>query len=223
MRDDFFKLMLVTNKQDKPLGEYLKLVVSCVEAGVTSVQLREKGLSFDALLEFGRELQAVLKQFAVPLIINDSVEIAYRLDADGVHLGQSDGAVLSARQRLGDDKIIGLTVETIEQVNIANSSPIAYIGLSAIFPSKNKANIKTIWGCDGLEKVAKLSKVPVVAIGGINEANVEEVIMAGAHGIAAIGAFHDIEPALTTKNLYKLINGITHDNRTNFRDLKVAQ
>jgi thiamine-phosphate pyrophosphorylase len=223
MRDDFFKLMLVTNKQDKPLGEYLKLVVSCVKAGVTSVQLREKGLSFEALLEFGRELQAVLKPFAVPLIINDSVELAYQLDADGVHLGQSDGAVLSARQRLGGDKIIGLTVETIEQAAVANSLPIDYIGLSSIFPSKNKANIKTIWGCEGLKKVARLSKVPVVAIGGINEANVKDVVRAGAHGIAAIGAFHDGEPALTTKNLYKLIGSRTHDTRTNLRDLKVTQ
>jgi thiamine-phosphate pyrophosphorylase len=206
MRDQFFKLMLVTDKKDKPLGEYLKFIIACVESGVTSVQLREKKISYKALLEFGKALQAILKPRSIPLIVNDSIKVACQLDADGVHLGQSDGSVLKARQKLGENKIIGVTVDAFEQINIVNILPVNYIGVSSVFPTKNKKNIRTIWGCGGLAKIVKLSNFPMIAIGGINEANISEVIEAGAHGIAAIGAFHDARnPSNVIKNLCKQI------------------
>jgi len=215
--------MLVTNKQDSSLKEYLDFVIACVESGVTSVQLREKKLSFDVLIEFGRMLQSVLKPRSIPLIVNDSIEITRELNADGVHLGQSDGNVSRARQELGDNKIIGLTIDAMEQINSANELPIDYIGVSAVFPTKNKPDVATIWGCDGLEKVAKLSRTPTVAIGGINETNIGEVIKTGVHGIAAIGAFHDAkDPRDATKNLCKHIYGIKYD-RTNIGSIEGAQ
>jgi thiamine-phosphate pyrophosphorylase len=203
MRNSFFKLMLVTNRCGKPLGEYLEFIACCVRSGVTSVQLREKNLSFDELLEFGRELQSVLSPLSIPLMINDNVELAYQLDADGIHLGQSDGSVLMARKRLGDQKLIGLSVGTVDELEEANALPIDYIGLGVVFPTKNK-DVKTVLGYDGLTKLAKLSKFPVVAIGGINETNIDSVLRSGAWGVAAIGAFHDaLDPSVVTKNLIK--------------------
>jgi len=201
--------MLVTNKGNLPIDDYLKFIAICASAGITSVQLREKKLSRAALLDFGGKLKAILKPFKIPLIINDNVEVAYQLDAEGVHLGQSDGSALEARQKLGKDKIIGLSISTKEQLQAANTLPIDYVGIGAIFPTRNKANISTIWGCEGLKKIAPLSVRPVIAIGGINETNILEVIRAGAHGIAAIGAFHDTqEPENTIRNLSNNIEGI---------------
>jgi thiamine-phosphate pyrophosphorylase len=208
----FYKLVLVTNAcvQSNSLSraEYLAFIARCAEAGITAVQLREKSLSYTDLVAFGKKVQSVLKPFAVPLIVNDSVQLALDLDADGVHLGQSDGCVLEARRVLGANKIIGQSIESIAQLSVANQMPLDYVGISAIFPTRNKLNIETIWGCDGLKQMASLTNLPIIAIGGINELNVFDVMEAGADGIAAIGAFHDAQdPALTTKNLLHFIEG----------------
>ena len=222
MKDHFYKLMLVTNKNDQALDKYLNFIAACIKSGVTSVQLREKNLSLDALLEFGRKLQSVLKTFSIPLIVNDRVDIAYELDADGVHLGQSDGCVLEARQKLGKDKIIGLTIEHKEQIEVSNKLPINYIGVSSIFPTGSKEDIVTVWECKGLKQVAQISKFPVVAIGGIDETNVSDVIKAGADGIAAIGAFHTTrDPSNVVQSLCKYIYGTCYD-QANFRSTSKA-
>ncbi|MFA6408858.1 MAG: thiamine phosphate synthase [Gammaproteobacteria bacterium] len=208
MKDQFFKLTLVTSKKDTPLSKYLDFIAICVKSGITSVQLREKNLSFNELFRLGKQLQLVLKPLSIPLIINDNVDLAYQLGADGVHLGQSDGCVVNARRKLGSNKIIGLTVDSPEQLYIANTLPIDYVGVGAVFPSNNKSNVATIWGCEGLKKIAHLSIHPIVAIGGINETNASVVMQAGADGIAAIGAFHDSNDLIsTTKNLRSIIEG----------------
>ncbi|MFN7096871.1 MAG: thiamine phosphate synthase [Gammaproteobacteria bacterium] len=210
MKDKFLTLMLITNKLTTPLQKYLDFIAICAEAGITSVQLREKNMTATELFEFGKQLQYVLKPFAIPLIINDHVDLCLALNADGVHLGQSDGDVLAARKRLGSHKMIGLTVDTVAQLHIANHLPIDYIGVGAIFPTKNKANIN-IWGLDGLKQAINTSTHPVVGIGGIVENNTSAVIQTGATGIAAIGVFHDAKnPKITTQNLRKLIRSIEH-------------
>lgn len=211
MKDQFFKLILVTNKNNTPLNRYLDFIASCAEAGITSVQLREKSLNFDDLCEFGKRLQLTLKPFSIPLIINDSVALAHRLGADGVHLGQADGCVIAARKKLGNNKIIGLTVDSLEQLHAANELPINYVGIGAIFPTNNKSNVANIVGCDDLAKIIGLSRHPVVAIGGINETNVSSVMNAGANGVAAIGAFHDArDPKIAAKNLRHIIDEGAH-------------
>lgn len=208
-KDQYFKLMLVTNKKDKPLNEYLDFIKSCAKSGITSVQLREKNLSYDELREFGKQLKAVLDPLGIPLIVNDHVKLAHELGAASVHLGQTDGDVREARALLGDDKIIGLSVDSIEQLSIAHMLPIDYIGVGAIFPSKTKRDVAVVLGCDGLKQIALASKYPVIAIGGITALNAGEVIQAGAHGIAAIGAFHDgKDPISSTKNLRSMIDGV---------------
>jgi thiamine-phosphate pyrophosphorylase len=199
------KLMLVTNKKDLPLDAYLDFISICAKSGVTSIQLREKSLDFDDLFQFGRQLQSILAPLSIPLIVNDSVELAYALNADGVHLGQTDGCALDARRILGDGKIIGLSIDTLAQLDIANTLPINYVGVGTIFPTNNKTDTGTVWGCEGLKKAALASKHPIIAIGGIDETNAIHVIQTGASGIAAIGAFHNaLDPAATTSRLRRI-------------------
>lgn len=207
MRKDFYKLILVTQKKDQPLELYLKFLKSCIMGGITGLQLREKKLNSDQILSFGRSLKTLLKPEKIPLIVNDSLHLANALEADGLHLGQTDGNILESRNRLGPEKIIGLTVNSYEEVSKANELPIDYIGVGAIFPTVNKPNVQNIWGYEGLEKVSSLSRHKIVAIGGIEIKNTKNVIKAGAHGIAAIGAFHNSKnPFQTTKTLRKEID-----------------
>lgn len=188
--ESILKRMLVTHKSDAPLSSYLDFIRTSVASGVTSVQLREKTLSRDALLHFGEALRDLLTSLHIPLIINDHVDIALALQADGIHLGQQDMYPCQAREILGDAVIIGWSVDTEAQLEIANTLPIDYIGIGAIFPTQHKSDITTIWGLDGLARAARISKHPIVAIGGIEMHNIPDVLAAGADGIAGIGLFH---------------------------------
>lgn len=203
---DFYSLTLVTNKGSKPLKPYLSFVEKCLKGGVTCVQLREKTLTQRELFLFATELKSLLDHYEIPLIINDHVDLCLKLDAFGIHLGQSDDAVSHARKVLGDQKIIGLSVNTIEQLKQASDLPINYLGVGAIFPTRNKPDVETIWGIEGLKEGSSLTNYPIVAIGGIEENNALSVIKAGATGLAAIGAFHEAsDPFLVTKQLVNLI------------------
>jgi len=209
MKKSIYKLILVTIKDNKLLDQYLRFLTMCAESGITAVQLREKQLPYKELLAFGKAIQRVMKPFDVPLIINDNIQLAIAINADGVHLGQTDGDVCAARQQLGNDKIIGLTIDSIDQLYIANNLPINYVGIGAIFPTHNKNDVPTVWGSAGLKKLSSLTHYPIVAIGGINESNAQAVMQAGASGIAAIDAFHTaVDPMTTTKNLRHIVEGI---------------
>lgn len=191
MKNNDIPLTLVTQKQSIPLDDYLTFIKNCAQLGITAIQLREKSLHYDELKQFGKEIQTIIKPYGIPLIVNDNIELAMEIDADGVHLGQSDGSPTIARERLGNDKIIGVSIDSIENLEEANQLHINYVGIGSIFPTSNKHNVKTIWGSDGLKKLAKISKHPIIAIGGINTTNVDEVYTAGANGIAVIGAIHE--------------------------------
>jgi len=191
MKIPYYTLMLVTHKNNTPIHEYLRFIQCCAESGITALQLREKNASYTELLELGTQLKHILTPFDIPLIINDNVDLAIELNADGVHLGQSDACPIDARERLGAEKIIGLSIDSVENLHAANQLPINYVGIGAVFPTATKHNVATIWGVEGLSRLSALSKHPVVAIGGINESNTSNVKCAGAHGIAVISALHD--------------------------------
>ncbi|ARH01177.1 thiamine phosphate synthase [Legionella micdadei] len=211
MTTPFYKLMLVTHRQGRPIDNYLRFIKECVEAGVTSIQLREKGASPEFLLDYALQLKVLLDSYQVPLIINDNVDLALEVDAHGVHLGQSDGCPVHARQRLGADKWLGLSIETEDDLIRANASRVDYVAASAVFPTINKANIRTIWGLKGLNSLVKNSLHPVIAIGGINQYNIHEVMMTGAKGVAVIGQLHDApDPSLMTTHLRQLIDSSMH-------------
>ncbi|WP_041468107.1 thiamine phosphate synthase [Chlamydia felis] len=207
MEEDFFKLILITDRKNIPVDEYVDFVVACVHSGVTAVQLREKELSHREILGFGEALKSVLDPLEIPLIISDSVAVCMDLDASGVHLGQTDGDVIEARELIGPDKIIGWNVNTLEQLLTANTLPIDYLGLSAMFETQNKPEAAHLWGFSGLEQAVSLCEHPIVAVGGIDESNASDVIEAGAAGIAAIGVFHTANnPSLVTKSLREIVD-----------------
>ena len=196
------KLTLVTHKNDIPVCEYLDFITCCAQAGITAVQLREKHLSFNSLKIFGKQLKTLLNDFNIPLIVNDNVDLAIEIEADGVHLGQSDGSAMIARNRLGEKKLIGLSIDSLANLHEANQLPIDYVGIGSIFETQSKSNVATIWGINGLKELSMISKKPIIAIGGINEFNVMDVMQAGAQGIAVIGAIHNaINPELSIQKL----------------------
>jgi thiamine-phosphate pyrophosphorylase len=185
-----FEKMLLTQKgfDDTPL--YLQFINSlCQSSQITAVLMREKHLSRDEKIAFGRLLIDVLSPYSIPFLVNDDIDLALELNADGVHLGQSDGCPMDARKRLGDNKYIGLTVDSFEDIERANLLQLDYVGVGAIFKTPNKPDVKTIWGLDGLKEAIQLSRHPVIAIGGIEAVHLPIIEAMGSGGIAAIGMY----------------------------------
>ena len=182
------KLYLVTDR-DLSLGRSLEEVVrEAVAGGVTMVQLREKDAATGEFIELGRRLKAVLKPLGIPLIINDRVDVALAVDADGVHIGQSDMSYADARRLLGPDKIIGLSVENFKDLEVANGLDVDYIGISPVYGTPTKTDTAEPFGLDGLRKAVQMSVHPTVAIGGMNASTIRDVMAAGADGVAVVSA-----------------------------------
>ena len=181
-------LYLVT---DRPLSggrDMAWIVREAAAGGVTMVQLREKECSTAEFIQLARELKAALAPLGIPLIINDRVDVALAVDADGVHIGQSDMPYATARKLLGSDKIIGLSVETMDEVVAANALDVDYIGISPVYATPTKTDTLTPFGLDGVDEVMRCSRHRCVAIGGMNRDTVGEVIAHGVEGVAVVSA-----------------------------------
>ena len=190
---DYLKLYLVTDRE-LSLGRSLEEVVSeAVQGGVTVVQLREKDASTGEFIELARRLMTLLKPLDIPLIINDRVDVALAVDADGVHIGQSDMSYEDARRLLGPDKIIGLSVESFEDIEAANALDVDYIGISPVYGTPTKTDTAEPFGLDGLHKAVQMSVHPTVAIGGMNASTIAEVMAAGTDGVAVVSAICSAE------------------------------
>lgn len=176
---------------DRPLslGRDMEWIVEeAVKGGATVVQLREKDCSTREFVELARRLKKTLAPYHVPLIINDRIDVALAADADGVHIGQSDMDYNTARGLLGYEKIIGLSVENLQQVEEANQLDVDYIGISPVFGTPTKTDTATPFGLEGLVAAMKITRHPAVAIGGINKTNAANIMRAGAQGIAVVSA-----------------------------------
>ena len=180
------RLYLVTNGALSQGRSLVETVMQAVAGGVTLVQLREKEAPDEALIELARALRPPLQAKGVPLIINDRVEVAKAVAADGVHLGQQDMACAEARARLGPGKIIGLSVENRAQAQAANDMALDYIGLSPVFATRTKTDVAPPLELAGVGDIMQVSRHPAVAIGGIKPDRVDEVLAAGAHGVAVV-------------------------------------
>lgn len=190
---DYLKLYLVTDRE-LSLGRSLEEVVSeAVAGGVTVVQLREKEASTGEFISLARRLVKLLKPLDVPLIINDRVDVALAVDADGVHIGQSDMPYEDARRLLGPDKIIGLSVESFEDIEKANALDVDYIGISPVYGTPTKTDTAEPFGLEGLRKAVEMSAHPTVAIGGMNASTIGQVMTAGADGVAVVSAICSAE------------------------------
>ena len=192
MLKEKLQLCLVTHLPDTSLKAYQQFILNAISGGVTLIQFREKKAPLTDIYAVAMALKAILTPFNIPLIINDHVEIAKAVDAAGVHLGQTDLDPQKARDILGPDKWIGLSVETFVDLAVANQlTCIDYIGASAVFPSRTKPDCKTIWGLEGLKRITGQSIHPVVAIGGINRQNIQQTMACGVYGVAVVGAIHN--------------------------------
>jgi len=188
-------------------GRDLELIVAqAVQGGVRCVQLREKDLATRPFLDLARRLKALLAPLGVPLIINDRLDVALASGADGVHVGQEDLPVEDLRRFLGPRAIIGLSVETWADVELAQQLDVDYLGVSPVFPTPTKTDTKAPWGLDGLARIRAWSRHPLVAIGGLRPDNVEAVVRAGAEGIAVVSAIcASPEPGLAARDLDRRI------------------
>lgn len=209
---EYLTLCLVTHLNNQSIQSYKDFLLQAIAGGVTSIQLRLKNQTALDFYECAREMKALIDPFHIPLIINDHVELAKKINAAGVHLGQSDMSPKDARKILGLKKKIGWSIETLEQLHVANElSCIDYVAASAVFQSKTKTDCKTIWGIEGLKNVVTLSKHPVVAIGGIHFHNAKDVIATGVKGIAVVSEIHDaVDPRHAAEKLISIYRGENH-------------
>ena len=172
-------------------------VEEAIKGGATFIQLREKELNEDAFLEEAKEIKELCARYHVPFVINDNVEIALAVDADGVHVGQSDMEALDVRAKLGADKIIGVSAQTVEQALLAQKHGADYLGVGAVFTTGSKADADDV-SHETLKAICDAVDIPVIAIGGIGIHNVMELAGSGICGVAVISAIFaqpDIEEA----------------------------
>ena len=178
-------------------------VEKALQGGATFLQLREKSLDDDIFLAEAKEIQKLCKKYQVPFVINDNVDIALAIDADGVHVGQSDMEALDVRKRLGPDKIIGVSAQNVQQALLAQKHGADYLGVGAVFPTGSKDDAEDV-SFETLKAICQAVYIPVIAIGGITKQNVSELKGSGICGIAVISAIFaqkDIKAA--TKELKK--------------------
>ncbi len=181
------------------------VVASAARAGAVWVQLREKTAGTRVFLQKALDLKAILKPAGIPLIINDRVDIALASKADGVHLGQSDMPYAHARRLLGPKALIGLSVETWEDVEAAQDLDVDYLGVSPVFSTPTKTDTKAPWGLDGLAGIRGYSRHPLVAIGGIERSNARDLIQAGADSLAVVSAICSAtDPFEATQHLVRI-------------------
>lgn len=208
-----YGLYLVTDR-DLCLGRpLLDVVAQAVAGGVSVVQLREKKADTREFVDLGRALLALLSPLGVPLIINDRLDVALAIGAQGAHVGQNDMPVAEARRLLGPQAILGLSVETMDQLREAESLPpglVDYYGLSPIFQTPTKTDTGPGWGLAGLgqarAEVETGSKRPLVAIGGIGPSNAASVLRCGAQGLAVVSAICSApDPQAASRALSELV------------------
>ena len=172
-------------------------VEQALKGGVSFLQLREKELEEQAFLEEAKVIQELCKKYQVPFLINDNVELALAIDADGVHVGQEDMEAGKVREKLGPDKIIGVSARTVEEALEAQRQGADYLGVGAVFPTGSKADAVEV-DHQVLKEICSAVEIPVIAIGGIGRDNVAQLKGSGICGIAVISAIfaqNDIEAA----------------------------
>lgn len=171
-------------------GRTLKDVVKeSLDGGVTFLQLREKNLDDEAFLNEAIELQKLCKEYNVPFIVNDNVDIAVAMNADGVHVGQSDMEAGSVREKLGPDKIIGVSAHSVEEALTVEKNGADYLGVGAMFPTGSKDDAEVL-SFDVLKGICEAVSIPVVAIGGITYDNISSLQDTGICGVAVISAIY---------------------------------
>jgi thiamine-phosphate pyrophosphorylase len=202
-----YSLYLVTDETLAGTRGVEAVVRAAVAGGVTVVQVREKHGDRQKFLEHTRTLAAWLRTAGVPLIVNDSVEIALAVDADGVHVGQGDMPCAEVRRLVGPQKIIGVSVGSVDEARQAERDGANYLGISPIFATPTKPDAPPPVGLEGLRAIRAAVHLPLVAIGGIHAGNAAQILAAGADGIAVVSAIMSApDPTAAARQLRVIIS-----------------
>ena len=182
------RLCLVTDRGLAGGRSIIDVALAAVRGGATMVQLRDKDATTRAFVEQARALKAALAPLGVPLAINDRLDVALAVDADGLHVGQDDMPVEAARRLIGPGKFIGLSITAVDQVLRPDAAAADYLGVGPIYAQQTKSDAAAPLGLDGLRRIRVLTRRPIVAIGGLTPDNSALVLAAGADGLAVVSA-----------------------------------
>lgn len=192
------------------VSEPTRILEQAIKGGITIFQYREKGkgaYTGDKKYHFAKQLQTICKENNIPFIVNDDIELALQLDADGIHIGQDDASAKEVRQKIGD-KILGVSTHNLVEVKKAIDDGADYVGIGPIYPTKSKEDARTPQGTSLINEVRiNGMKIPIVGIGGITSENAAPIIKSGGDGVAVIS---EISLAKDPKeNAIKLVQAIT--------------
>lgn len=175
-------------------------VEESLKGGATMIQLREKHLDHEHFLKEAKEIKELCRKYQVPFLINDDVDLAVEVDADGVHVGQHDMEAGEVRKKIGSNRILGVSAQTVEQALLAQQAGADYLGVGAVFPTGTKDDADAV-SIQTLGEICRAVSIPVVAIGGIGQHNVMQLAGSGICGIAVVSAIYaqpDIQNAAGT-------------------------
>lgn len=179
-------------------------VEQAIQGGATFIQIREKQLNDTDFLEQAKKIKKITNQYHVPFVVNDNVSVAIAVDADGVHVGQKDMEAGEVRKKLGQNKIIGVSVQTVEQALSAQKNGADYLGVGAVFSTSTKLDASEV-SFETLKQICNAVDIPVVAIGGINAQNILQLKKSGIDGVAVVSAiFAQKDITQATKELVAL-------------------
>lgn len=201
-----YSLYLVTDRELTLNRDLLFVIEEAILGGVTVVQLREKNSSSREFYDIAVKVALLTKKYMIPLIINDRLDIALAVKAEGLHIGQSDLPYSIARQILGKDAIIGLSVESVQDAIDAEGLDVDYLGISPVFSTNTKTDTAKPLGIEGIREIKRISSHKLVAIGGMNLSNAHEIMKAGADGLAVVSAICSAEsPRKASDEMQKAI------------------
>lgn len=200
-----YQLYLVISEADCREKDFLKVAEDAILGGVDIIQLREKNTGTKEFLHKALQLKEITEKYNIPLVINDHPEVAEKTEAAGIHVGNSDTAPIVLRDQIYfKDKMIGYSIEYLQQLENKQTAVSDYLGVSPIFSTKTKQDTVTEWGLDGLSLIRSLTDKPLVAIGNINLKNAEMIMKAGANSLAVVSAIcaaeHPEKAAYELKN-----------------------
>ena len=205
MKNLDLSLYLVTDKSDD-VEKFLNTIEEAIKGGVTVVQIREKTADTLDFYNLSLKVKEITTKYDIPLIINDRVDIALAIDADGVHVGQSDMPCRVTRKLIGENKILGVSAATVEEAKKAEKDGADYIGSGAVFPTKTKSDASSV-SKQELKDIVESIDIPVVAIGGITLDNVSQLKDSGISGLSVVSAIMSSEnPKKSSEELLNIFN-----------------
>lgn len=205
MKNLDLSLYLVTDKSDD-VEKFLNTIEEAIKGGVSVVQIREKTAETLDFYNLALKVKEITTKYNVPLIINDRVDVALAIDADGVHVGQTDMPCDVTRRLIGEDKILGVSASTVDEAQKAEKDGADYIGTGAVFPTATKDDAPSVTK-DELKQVVESINIPVVAIGGINHENASELLDTGIAGLSVVSAIMGADdPKKSSEELLKIFN-----------------